>query len=124
MSPDYWTSKAAEQRVYGIPHGRLWRVYSMIKKGSRTLMQPNRIDVNDSLTASEVLSWFNIKSRSGSTYFMIKCPSKDHDDKHPSCAVWRELKRFKCYSCGVSGDLVELYRLLRESEGISKDGVE
>ncbi|HEY2774156.1 MAG TPA: CHC2 zinc finger domain-containing protein [Candidatus Binatia bacterium] len=38
------------------------------------------------------------------------CPA--HDDKTPSLSYWPKGELFKCWSCGWSGDIVALYRLV------------
>lgn len=114
MSSEYWTSKESEQRAYGIPNGWLWRIYEDLYRGktSRILIADR---IREGLTVERVFSRFSVKASKSSSYWKINCPSPDHDDKHPSCVVWPGIKGFKCYSCGVSGDLVELYRLLKIS---------
>lgn len=37
------------------------------------------------------------------------CPF--HDEKDPSFAYWASKKRFHCFGCGVSGDIVRLHQL-------------
>lgn len=121
MSTDYWTSREAEQRVYGIPHGTLWRLYEAIRYG-RVSQSVRAEVVLDSLSVEEVLSKFGVKAQKGSSYWTITCPNPKHEDRHPSCVVWTRIKRFKCYSCGFSGDLLDLYRFLKESGEGDLDG--
>lgn len=114
-----WTDKARELRVYGIPHGRLWRVYRTIDDPSMTLTLKEREEqLKMDLTFEEVLEHYAVKSRRGSTYITISCPNPAHDDKKPSCVIWPRFGRFRCYGCGAKGDVLELVRLLEEKSGV------
>lgn len=46
-----------------------------------------------------------VKLRKQSSRFVGLCPF--HDDRNPSMFVFPESGRFKCFSCGASGDLVD-----------------
>lgn len=39
----------------------------------------------------------------------IRCPSPDHEDRHPSCTLYPD--GFKCWSCGARGDALDYYAL-------------
>lgn len=45
--------------------------------------------------------------------YLISCPNKTAHktggDRRPSCNVWPEIGRFKCYACGYSGKLRDLF---------------
>jgi len=118
MSSDYWKSQEAEQSVYGIPDGRLWRVYRSIQSG-RLDRDPKPSELNEAVSPEELFDRYEIKAVRGSSYWTIKCPHPDHEDRNPSCVVWPSIRGFKCYSCGAKGDLVELYRLFELSRGES-----
>lgn len=115
-----WRSKASELRWYGIPHGRFWRVYERIENPKAQLTMRERAEeVKQALSVEEVFTAFAVKARKGSSYYTIECPNPEHEDKNPSCVVWPSIKSFKCYSCGSSGDIIELVRLLEESKEAS-----
>lgn len=44
----------------------------------------------------------------------IRCPSWDHEDKHPSALLYPD--GFHCFSCGAHGDSVDYFALI---EGLS-----
>lgn len=115
---DCWTDKAKEQSVYGIPHGRLWRVYERIENPHmRPTLKEQYEELKETLTFEKIYDEKRIKATRGSNYFKVPCPNPSHEDKNPSCVCWPNIKAFKCFSCGSSGDIIEYLRLLNSSEG-------
>ena len=46
---------------------------------------------------------------------LIRCPVQSHEDRNPSCVVYRsksEQVRFRCLGCGSIGDLVTAHQLI------------
>ena len=44
---------------------------------------------------------------------VCRCPSPQHDDRHPSCHVNVQTNRFKCFSCSAHGNNIDLVRMVR-----------
>lgn len=44
---------------------------------------------------------------------VCRCPSPQHDDRHPSCRVNVQTNRFRCFSCGAHGNNIDLVRMVR-----------
>lgn len=44
----------------------------------------------------------------------IKCPTKEHDDKHPSATLYPD--GFKCHGCGAFGDSLDYICLTQNKE--------
>jgi hypothetical protein len=54
---------------------------------------------------------------------LARCPSPDHEDRHPSCAVNWQAAVFHCHSCSARGGIGALRRLLGEETPVRGDGV-
>lgn len=67
--------------------------------------------MTDQLT--EIFDKLEWKYRVYSKGYLVSCPNqkahKSGGDKHPSCNIWPNIGRFKCYACGYSGKLRELF---------------
>jgi hypothetical protein len=48
----------------------------------------------------------------------IRCINPAHDDRRPSASVDYSANRYTCFSCGLSGDAIDLLRLV---EGLAFD---
>jgi len=59
----------------------------------------------------ETLGAVNIKKTG--RRFITYCLSPDHKDRNPSFAYREDRHTFRCYSCGVSGDCIELVKLVK-----------
>jgi hypothetical protein len=53
----------------------------------------------------------------GSGHYMVRCPVKDHEDKHPSCLLNQSTDSWKCFSGGEKGGKLDLVI----AAGIAKD---
>lgn len=62
------------------------------------------------------------RSRVNRDYVMIRCPSPEHDDSTPSCALYRD--HAYCYGCKRSFDYDELIHLLRLDEATLASQIE
>lgn len=49
-----------------------------------------------------------------SGYYQARCPHPDHDDRSPSFTVYPEGQRAACWTCGFSGDVIDLIRWVRD----------
>ncbi len=47
----------------------------------------------------------------GNGRLLGKCVASDHEDKTPSLTVYTERRKFRCYGCGLHGDVVDLERV-------------
>ncbi len=75
----------------------------MVKKAIETVKAAVRIeDVVAHHTATRLL---------GNGRLLARCVAPDHEDKTPSMTVYTDSQRFRCYACGLHGDLVDLERV-------------
>jgi DNA primase len=44
----------------------------------------------------------------GANRLLGRCIAQDHTDKTPSMTVYTDRQRFKCFGCGLAGDVVDL----------------
>src|ERR687893_2565011 len=44
----------------------------------------------------------------GNGRLMGRCVAPDHEDRTPSLTVYINDKRFKCFGCGLGGDVIDL----------------
>lgn len=51
----------------------------------------------------ECYSTYTVKNRKS---FNILCPV--HGERNPSCTIWTDTNRFKCWSCGETGSQIDL----------------
>ncbi len=47
----------------------------------------------------------------GNGRLLARCVAPDHEDRTPSMTVYTDSQRFRCYACGLHGDLVDLERV-------------
>lgn len=52
-----------------------------------------------------ILEEYGIQYSEMALRFLVNCPF--HPDVNPSCGIWKDTGYFKCFGCGVSGDLAE-----------------
>lgn len=46
----------------------------------------------------------------GNGRLLAHCVSPDHEDKTPSMTIYTDPQRFRCYGCGMHGDVIDLER--------------
>lgn len=63
----------------------------------------------EEVPVSSVLSHFDWKANA---YGNIRCPNPEHDDKNPSCKVNKTKNTVRCFACGETWDVINLYRHL------------
>lgn len=44
----------------------------------------------------------------GAGRLLGRCIAPDHEDKTPSMTVYTDRQRFKCFGCGLAGDIIDL----------------
>ena len=44
----------------------------------------------------------------GNGRILGRCVASDHEDRTPSMTVFTDSQRFKCFGCGLSGDIIDL----------------
>jgi DNA primase len=47
----------------------------------------------------------------GNGHLLGRCVAPDHLDRTPSLTIYAESQRFRCYGCGLHGDVVDLERV-------------
>jgi DNA primase len=47
----------------------------------------------------------------GNGRLLAHCVAPDHEDRTPSMTIYTESQRFRCYGCGLFGDVVDLERI-------------
>lgn len=61
----------------------------------------------------EIFEKLNWKFKTYSKGYLVSCPNqtahRSGGDNHPSCNIWPNIGRFKCYACGYAGKLRELF---------------
>lgn len=83
--------------------------------------QWHTVNYSDYQKLKDNLDIFTILEQNSVDYKVVKdrvrflCPV--HEDNNPSCDYWISLGSFKCWSCGATGDIVELnWRLIDGSK--------
>lgn len=74
--------------------------------------------VQDQLVTEYLASKNIFPTFSGGDKWMYNCPSKDHNDSDPSFSVFTidGKQYFKCFGCGIKGDILNLYMLLEDMD--------
>ena len=44
----------------------------------------------------------------GNGRLLCRCVASDHEDRTPSMTVYTDSQKFRCYGCGIGGDLLDL----------------
>lgn len=47
----------------------------------------------------------------GNGRLLARCVAPDHEDRTPSMTVYTETQRFRCYGCGLHGDVVDMEQI-------------
>lgn len=51
--------------------------------------------------------------KQSSNTLTVNCFDPNHKDKNPSCYVYLDSNRFKCFSCGEHGDVLDMVKLVK-----------
>jgi hypothetical protein len=68
--------------------------------------------VKDAVCISHVASEYGSFRPAGPARLLGRCLSPSHEDRTPSFTVDTDKQRFRCYGCGVHGDVIDLVRLV------------
>lgn len=79
----------------------------------RTVKKSRVLDLDQKHDMEQVLNYYGCEVPSGNGWRSTKCCF--HEDSHASAAVNLELQKFKCFACGIEGDV---YDLIGKTEGI------
>ena len=72
--------------------------------------------VKDAVRIETVAANYGPLRLMGAGRLLGRCVAPAHEDRTPSMTVYTEEQRFKCYGCGVGGDVVDLVRLAEGGE--------
>jgi DNA primase len=102
MLPDEKPREAAEPRSVGEILGEEDFGY-MFRKALEAVKAAVRIE--------EVVAYYTDARLLGNGRLLARCVAPDHEDKTPSMTVYTDSQRFRCYGCGVGGDVLDLERV-------------
>jgi hypothetical protein len=69
----------------------------------------NIYEIKSRTNCQDVLSRHGYQAKAG---INISCPLGTHEDKNPSFNIYASGDKFKCHSCGASGDALDLQQIL------------
>ena len=64
--------------------------------------------VKQAVHIEQVAAEYTALKLSGPGRLLGRCVALDHTDKTPSMTVYTDRQRFKCFGCGLAGDVVDL----------------
>lgn len=64
--------------------------------------------VKDVVTIEQVAAEYGEFKPAGSLRLLGRCITPDHPDRTPSMTVYTDTQRFKCFGCGLGGDVIDL----------------
>jgi DNA primase len=67
--------------------------------------------VKDAVPIEQVAAEYGEFKLLGAGRLLGRCVAPDHEDRTPSLTVYTESGRWKCYGCGLFGDVVDLERI-------------
>lgn len=67
--------------------------------------------VKDAVPIEQVAAEYGEFRLLGAGRLLGRCIAPDHEDRTPSLTIYTERRRFKCYGCGLHGDVVDLERV-------------
>ena len=68
--------------------------------------------IKSSVCISHVASEYGEFKRTGTNRLIGRCLNPSHEDRTPSMTVYTDRQKFRCYSCGERGDVVDLEMLV------------
>ncbi len=75
----------------------------MVKKAIETVKTAVRIE--------DVVAHHTTTRLLGNGRLLAHCVAPDHEDRTPSMTVYTDSQRFRCYGCGLHGDVLDLERV-------------
>lgn len=67
--------------------------------------------VKDAARIEDVITYYTAAKLLGNGRLLAHCVAPDHEDRTPSMTVYTDSQRFKCFGCGLHGDVVDLERV-------------
>ncbi len=67
--------------------------------------------VKDAVPIEQVAAEYGEFKLLGAGRLLGRCVAPDHEDRTPSLTIYTEHRRFRCYGCGLHGDVVDLERI-------------
>jgi DNA primase len=67
--------------------------------------------IKDAVPIEQVAAEYGEFKLIGNDRLLGRCLAPDHKDKTPSMTVFTDTQRFKCFGCGIAGDVVDLEEL-------------
>jgi DNA primase len=64
--------------------------------------------VKDAVSIEDVAAEYGAFKRAGAGRLLGRCIAPDHADRTPSMMVYPDSQKFRCYGCGLRGDVVDL----------------
>src|SRR4051794_5348433 len=64
--------------------------------------------IKDVVLIEEVAGEYGEFKQLGGGRLLGRCVSVNHEDRTPSLTVFTDTQRFKCFGCGLSGDVIDL----------------
>jgi hypothetical protein len=65
-------------------------------------------DIKDVIPIEQVAVEYGEFKLLGNGRLLGRCVAPDHEDRTPSLTIFTNDKRFKCFGCGLSGDVIDL----------------
>lgn len=72
----------------------------MLRKAIETIKAAVRIE--------DVATEYGTFKLAGAGRLVGRCVALDHEDKTPSLTIYTDRQRFRCYGCGLGGDVIDL----------------
>ncbi|MDP9480660.1 MAG: CHC2 zinc finger domain-containing protein [Actinomycetota bacterium] len=67
--------------------------------------------VKAAVRIEDVAAHYTDLAPEGNGRLRTRCVAPDHEDRHPSMLIRIDTQRFRCWSCGLHGDVVDLERI-------------
>jgi CHC2 zinc finger len=68
--------------------------------------------VENGVRIEEVVGEYGSFKPTGTSRLIGRCLNPSHEDRTPSMTVYTDRQKFRCYSCGVHGDSIDLEMLV------------
>jgi DNA primase len=64
--------------------------------------------IKDAIRIEQVATKYTEIKLLGNGRLIGRCVAPDHEDRTPSMTVFTDTQRFKCFGCGIAGDVLDL----------------
>ena len=68
--------------------------------------------LKDGVRIEEVAAEYGNFRPTGTSWLLGRCLSPSHEDRTPSMTIYTDRQKFRCYSCGERGDVIDLEMLV------------